>query len=953
MTTALVLGGGGAKGDFEVGAVLFLYEQNIRPDIICGTSVGSINAVKLAEGEGALAALESIWRSMRVNADMYLEEPWFTSIDNSDVKKFFKQTALEKTIDVAAEVGKAWLFFPWAVYDLIRTGEDIDDLNDAIQLALRARSVYNLNPIREKLKTFLDHRARLKWALAGHSLLLSVVSLESGSLRYVTETGMLLERDGRTPVPVPTRPFELVSDEAFAAGNELSDLRRQLLELEQQPPEGAHGQRSAEQIREIDHKRREVADKQQQLNRLNLEQPPRQVPVGLDMAEGVLASASIPGVFGPVKLLDETYVDGGVRAAVPIEAAVRANAETIYAVLATQPHVDPAPSFDDKGLLDIARRAVIDVLTNEITRSETTPLDGWGARAVNLIYPLSDIHDTLTVDPGLIAISIDYGYMRAADVVRKLEDHSPTAQLADQISTLRRDAWDLECRLHCQPVPYPPDETLSDLEQRLRDKHGLNLSLTGGITALYALRTIKLRIRELINSRRAAGGAVRPDIDSSWKSWEPHPWRSSIPSPWDQISANGMTVPAQDPLGGIHPVPTPPALATFVSQSVPEVLRAGERATVSVTIRNSGTSTWRAAESYRLGSQTPQSAWGVESVELPRDIAPGDVATFTFEVAAPAVAGSYDFQWRMARQMTEWFGETSPLVSLRVVELVPVQRPVSVKAGYTQRPAGPGRVLFTITVEVTFVDGVREEVPGASVLLDDGTQHPANQPFTARGEIGDEPAAGVVRIPGRSDTRFRYAGQADGNVYDLVSDFSATPAAPGGSGVFRYGYTDSPGSPLIPYRAGFVDSPVPGVERFTDGANDCPVVIRNTTGAPASYVGTITQPADMLNLHPGPAGQYCVVRFIAPSAGTYRLLGSFQGIDFGYGQTNTNVGLLLNSNAASPLFSGNVMGFDATQPFDLSVRLEAGQTLDFFVGLGGNGYYSDSTGLKAIIRGAA
>lgn len=49
---AIVLSGGFALGSFEVGAVRYLYNNGVRPDIICGTSVGSINGSKLAEGEG-------------------------------------------------------------------------------------------------------------------------------------------------------------------------------------------------------------------------------------------------------------------------------------------------------------------------------------------------------------------------------------------------------------------------------------------------------------------------------------------------------------------------------------------------------------------------------------------------------------------------------------------------------------------------------------------------------------------------------------------------------------------------------------------------------------------------------------------------------------------------------------------------------------------------------------
>jgi NTE family protein len=53
MTVAICLSGGGSRGDFEIGALEFLYEQGIRATIICATSVGSVNAAKLAEGEDA------------------------------------------------------------------------------------------------------------------------------------------------------------------------------------------------------------------------------------------------------------------------------------------------------------------------------------------------------------------------------------------------------------------------------------------------------------------------------------------------------------------------------------------------------------------------------------------------------------------------------------------------------------------------------------------------------------------------------------------------------------------------------------------------------------------------------------------------------------------------------------------------------------------------------------
>jgi NTE family protein len=45
---ALVLGGGGARGALQVGAIRALLEESIRPDLLVGTSVGAVNATYLA-----------------------------------------------------------------------------------------------------------------------------------------------------------------------------------------------------------------------------------------------------------------------------------------------------------------------------------------------------------------------------------------------------------------------------------------------------------------------------------------------------------------------------------------------------------------------------------------------------------------------------------------------------------------------------------------------------------------------------------------------------------------------------------------------------------------------------------------------------------------------------------------------------------------------------------------
>jgi hypothetical protein len=103
--------------------------------------------------------------------------------------------------------------------------------------------------------------------------------------------------------------------------------------------------------------------------------------------------------------------------------------------------------------------------------------------------------------------------------------------------------------------------------------------------------------------------------------------------------------------------------AAFVAQVVPGVMTPGQSTTVSVTMRNIGTTTWTAATAYKLGAQNPQdnSTWGPGRVELGAgdSVAPGQAHTFTFTATAPATAGIRNFQWRMLREMVEWFGDYS------------------------------------------------------------------------------------------------------------------------------------------------------------------------------------------------------------------------------------------------------------------------------------------------------
>ena len=69
--TALVLGGGGAKGAYEIGAIAALNDLGIRAGSVYGTSVGALNAAMYAQDD--MTTAEALWSSIRLS-DVVSEE---------------------------------------------------------------------------------------------------------------------------------------------------------------------------------------------------------------------------------------------------------------------------------------------------------------------------------------------------------------------------------------------------------------------------------------------------------------------------------------------------------------------------------------------------------------------------------------------------------------------------------------------------------------------------------------------------------------------------------------------------------------------------------------------------------------------------------------------------------------------------------------------------------------
>ena len=109
--------------------------------------------------------------------------------------------------------------------------------------------------------------------------------------------------------------------------------------------------------------------------------------------------------------------------------------------------------------------------------------------------------------------------------------------------------------------------------------------------------------------------------------------------------------------------------AEFITQTgIPAHLLPGEQFTVSITFKNTGTTTWKVSD-YKMGSQAPQdnTFWGINRVFLTDSVQPNQYAIFTQTFTAPMQEGVYDFQWGIVQDGVEWFGDISELAFIPVM----------------------------------------------------------------------------------------------------------------------------------------------------------------------------------------------------------------------------------------------------------------------------------------------
>ena len=119
----------------------------------------------------------------------------------------------------------------------------------------------------------------------------------------------------------------------------------------------------------------------------------------------------------------------------------------------------------------------------------------------------------------------------------------------------------------------------------------------------------------------------------------------------------------------------------------------------------------------------------------------------------------------------------------------------------------------------------------------------------------------------------------------------------------------------------------------------------NPSAQPVETPFDFTWPPRQVALHPGPRGQYSVVRWTSPMADRHSIAATFIGLF----KATTDVHLLHNGR---PQFTAqlNMGGNPNTATHTSDLALGKGDTIDFVVGWGNGSYGSDSTALTATIQ---
>jgi NTE family protein len=461
--TAFVLAGGGTKGSFEVGVLRYLVGvEGIAPEIVTATSAGAVVATVLAQGRtlpefaDRVDEIENDVLAMTSPERVFGKQAWLAALDGTGLGRAINYEITEGTRPP----------FP------LRARAD-----ERASVSAPAPSPPPRGVLRQERRIRRRHQRHFLRLLAGASLRLPRVRRRlrsSGSSVLTLEPLAEALRNGAYGI----RPVDpaLVARPGLRLRLAVTAMRAGVLRYVTE--DGT--------IVEADACTPAAGD----------------AAGPVDLIDAVIASASVPLVFPPHPMADDDYVDGGVIEIVPVGAAARLGAKRIIAVVAVPlglPRDERDFSAASAGAIGLRAMGMIGIADRQRANLAASLPEG---ASLTTIDPVVDVVGLFEVEPGLLRINRDYGWLRAADLLAE-GDPDLLADVAASTHALveaRCESW--------------------RLEENVWERGRSAAVATAGTLSL--VREQKDRVRAAVEQRKQLGFPVPEGCEAWWTEYEAH-----------------------------------------------------------------------------------------------------------------------------------------------------------------------------------------------------------------------------------------------------------------------------------------------------------------------------------------------------------------------------------------------------------------------------------------------
>ena len=434
-TTAFVLAGGGFKGAFELGALEHLVDTlGTTPDIIASASAGSILGMVLAQGRtreeftARLADARQVLLSMTHTDMVFAEQPWMAELEGTPFADSLRHLITDRTQPT-----------------LPGDDPDPEDDGDGTARPHHQHDWLRIAELSDKVHAVSEARRQF--------------TRETSSVLNLNPFEAALR--GTVDVGIPAVDISLIDRPGL-------ELRMAVTAVHARQTHYVRGDGTV------------LAS--------DARTPLRQGPPQTDVIDGAIASSSVPMVFPPRPLGNETYVDGGVLQNIPLAAAVQLGAEDIYTLVAV-------PVREDRRSLSLWSARQLGFVQTQADNLAAPLPDGC---TNTVITPTIEVVGSFEVHRGLMQIDVDYGRMRAEETLAELDDGERriVTECSDTITIERDRAWHLE--------QICMDAGIMDPER------------------LDALRGLKHAVRSALRARTSIGFPEPLGADSWWSGYELH-----------------------------------------------------------------------------------------------------------------------------------------------------------------------------------------------------------------------------------------------------------------------------------------------------------------------------------------------------------------------------------------------------------------------------------------------